>query len=315
MQIPQLMRASAVMLAMGALSQAAMAEHKGHHGSCAAAQLATLSVSGEGERSISPDLAVISLGVTTRAATAQAAMAENNNRQSAVIATLTEAGIAARDIQTSQLELSPVMRYRDNEAPVVEGYRAGNRVTVRLRDLERLGVVLDQIIGAGANEMNGISFQREDSSDMQDEARADAVRDAHRRAMVMAEAAGVQLGRILSISDGTRPQPMPDAQPMMMGRAAMSAESVPIAQGELTLRAQASVVWEIAQPSGCAHHRAGKGQAHHKPQEGHAPAHPQSDDMISEQDAADQVPPPPAAVEKGITEPADLDGPMPLPGT
>ncbi|MDO5704986.1 MAG: SIMPL domain-containing protein, partial [Paracoccus sp. (in: a-proteobacteria)] len=150
---------------------------------------ARLTVTGEGQATAQPDLAVLSLGVTSQAQTAAAAMAANSDQQRAVIEALQEQGIEPRDIQTSGLNLSAMMDYGEGRAPAITGYQAQNMVTARARDLARLGEVLDAIVQAGANEVQGISFQREDSRASADEARANAVTEARRRGEVLADAA------------------------------------------------------------------------------------------------------------------------------
>ena len=137
--------------------------------------MTSLTVMGEGEARIAPDMASIQIGVTTQAESAAEAMNQNSTRQSAVIDALGSAGIEDKDIQTSGLNLSPVMDYGEGRAPSVNGYQASNMVSIRVREVAKLGEVLDAIVGAGANEINGINFMREDGSDAEDDARRAAV--------------------------------------------------------------------------------------------------------------------------------------------
>ena len=199
---------------------------------------AAITVTGEGQALVQPDLATINLGVTTRAEAAAEAMAQNSTAQTAVMETLTAAGIEARDVQTSGLQLTPMMNYDDGKAPTVTGYQAQNMVTVRVRDLAALGSTLDAIVTAGANEINGITFSRDDADAVQDEARRDAVADAKHRAEVMAEAAGLTLGPVLAMRDPVfGPQPMPEMG-MMRAMDASATKQMPIAAGELGMSAQ-----------------------------------------------------------------------------
>lgn len=225
---------------------ATMTEHHGmkHHGKHHG-PMARLTVGGQGQATTQPDLATIGLGVSTRAATAAEAMAKNAEAQAKVIETLKTAGIEARDIQTSALNLAPVMDYADNgQPPKLTGYAAQNSVTVRMRDIAGLGALLDKLIASGSNELGGISFSREDMTATENEARVKAVADARRRAEIMAEAAGMKLGPLVALSD----VPM-DAGPMPMPRMAMAADAkmggAPIEAGELTVTTNVTAVYAL----------------------------------------------------------------------
>ena len=225
---------------------ATMTEHHGmkHHGKHHG-PMARLTVGGQGQAITQPDLATINLGVSTRAATAAEAMAQNADAQAKVIETLKAEGIEARDIQTAGLNLTPVMDYSDNgQPPKLTGYAAQNSVTVRVRDISGLGGVLDKLIASGANEVSGITFSREDMTATEDEARMKAVADARRRAETMAEAAGMKLGPLMALSD----VPM-DSGPMPMPRMAMAAEAkmggAPIEAGELAVTTNVTAVYAL----------------------------------------------------------------------
>ncbi|WP_134682005.1 SIMPL domain-containing protein [Paracoccus ravus] len=247
---PILTAATLVLLAGGpaiAQSPAPMPPHPpeagmpDHHGMQRAARL---TVSGEGRASAQPDLAQITLGVSTEAATAAEAMTGNSTSQQAVMDALKAAGIEDRDIQTSGLNLSPRMQYENGQPPKLTGYVAQNTVNVRVRDIAALGGVLDKLVATGANEISGISFAREDMAEAQDKARSEAVTDARRRAEVMAEAAGMKLGRLRSLSDSPAQEP---PRPMMAMRAEAKAAdgAVPIAAGELEVSAQVTAVFDL----------------------------------------------------------------------
>jgi len=210
---------------------------------------AKLSVTGHGSATAAPDLAQITLGVSTEAETAEEAMSQNSSRQKAVIDALTAEGVEARDIQTAGLNLSPKMVYENNQPPKLVGYVAQNTVNVRVRDIDGLGAVLDRLVSTGANEISGISFSREDMTEAEDEARADAVKDARRRAELMAEAAGMRLGPIRMLSDGVAPSGPP--RPMMAMRAEAKADGAPpIAAGELEVTAEVSAVFDLLPAGG-----------------------------------------------------------------
>ncbi|WP_374634656.1 SIMPL domain-containing protein [Paracoccus sp. (in: a-proteobacteria)] len=209
------------------------------------APMAQLTVSGQGQATTQPDLATINLGVSTRAATAAEAMSQNADAQTKVIEALKAEGIEARDIQTAGLNLTPMMDYSDNgQPPKLTGYAAQNSVTVRVRDIAGLGVVLDKLIASGANEISGITFSREDMTATEDEARSKAVADARRRAEIMAEAAGMQLGPLMALSDVVM-----DNGTMPMPRMAMAAEAkmgaAPIEAGELAVTTSVTAVYGL----------------------------------------------------------------------
>lgn len=204
---------------------------------------AMLTVTGTGQSAAEPDMAQITVGVSTQAATASGAMTENATRQQAVIDQLKAEGIEERDIQTAGLNLSPMQDFsQDGKPPVITGYLAQNTVSVRVRDLAKLGAVLDKLVESGANEISGISFSREDTTEAEDAARVDAISAASRRAEVMANAAGQRLGPILSISDSEIPS---GPQPMLMGMARAEKASTPIQAGELSISARVTVVYAL----------------------------------------------------------------------
>ena len=208
---------------------------------------ATIAVTGEGKVEMAPDMAMLSLGVMTQADTAAAALKANSDGLSGALDRLKAAGIEGRDIQTSGLSLHPIVDYSSSgREPQVRGYTASNMLTVRLRDLSVLGQTLDAVVTEGANTLNGLSFGLQNPDEATDEARRRAVADAAHKAALYAEAAGVTLGRIVTISEqGNYGGP----QPMMMAEArfAKDAGSVPVASGEISIGATISVVYEIAQ--------------------------------------------------------------------
>jgi uncharacterized protein len=199
-----------------------------------------LSVTGEATVSVPPDLAQVDAGVTSDAKTAREASDANNAAMGKVLAALKGAGIEDKDYQTSRLSLQA--EYAPNRSgpyPVV-GYRASNRVIIRLRDVTKIAGVIDTVVGAGANDVGGINFMVSQASKLLDDARTQAVADARRKAEIYAKAAGVTLGAPLSISEeGTAPRPV--------FRAKMAAEmtAAPVAQGEETLSVVVNVSWAI----------------------------------------------------------------------
>ena len=202
-----------------------------------------ISVTGEAQISVAPDIAFVDAGVATDAKTAREASEANNNAMTKVFAALKAANIDARDIQTSRLSLQPQYApNRSGPSPVV-GYRASNRVTVRIHDVSKVAGVIDTLVAAGANEIGGINFTVSQASKLLDEAREKAVADARRKAEIYARAAGVTLGAPLSISEGGAP-----TIPLFRARMApMAAAATPIAQGEETLSVSVGITWAIKQ--------------------------------------------------------------------
>ncbi len=214
----------------------------------AAPQAATITVTGHGEASGAPDMAVVTLGVRTEGEDAAGTLAANNDKQAAVIAALKEAGIEARDVQTSGLSLDQRMSYPDGQAPQLVGYAASNMVTVRVRDLEALGALLDKAITAGATNLANLQFQREDDAALLDDARQAAVADAIHRATLYAEAAGVALGPVRAIREAPAHMP-PQPMPMMARMAADAQSAVPVEAGELGLSVEITVEFALEQPA------------------------------------------------------------------
>jgi uncharacterized protein len=223
----------------GALSLAAVSSHAQE-----AKMPRSISLIGHGETRMAPDMATINVGVTTSAATAREAVDGNNTAMKRILDVMAEAKIEARDIQTSNFTVNPRYDYGNNtQPPKVAGYDASNQVAVTVRKLADVGVVLDQVVSAGSNQINGISFSVSKPEAAEDEARKLAVADAKRRADVYAAAAGVKLGPVLAITEnsGYQPPPRPFAKTM---RAEASAD-VPVQAGEQVIAADVNITWEI----------------------------------------------------------------------
>jgi uncharacterized protein YggE len=203
---------------------------------------AIISVTGEATVSAAPDLAQIDGGVTTEAKTAREASDANNAAMGKVLLALKGAGIEEKDYQTSRLSLQPQYpANRSGPSPIV-GYRASNRVTIRVRDVTKIANVIDTLVGAGANDIGGINFMVSQASKLLDNARTQAVADARRKAEIYAKATGVTLGAPVSISEAGGPGPIPYRR-LAVGMAA----ATPVAQGEETLQVTVSVSWAIKQ--------------------------------------------------------------------
>ena len=201
-----------------------------------------ISVTGEATVSVAPDQAQIDGGVATDAKTAREASDANNAAMGKVLLALKAAGIDEKDYQTSRLSLQP--QYAPNrsgsQSPIV-GYRATNRVTIRIRDVTKVANMIDVLVGAGANDIGGINFMVSQASKLLDEAREQAISDARRKAQIYAKAAGVTLGEPLSISEEG------SATPVFRSKSAggMAASAAPVAQGEETLSVTVNVSWAI----------------------------------------------------------------------
>ena len=206
--------------------------------------VAQITVTGEGVVDGLPDIATLSLGVTTTGDTAAAAMAANTEALRAVMARLKAAGVGDRDMQTTNLSINPNWTgYDSGSKQRIDGYTASNQLTVRIRALDGLGAVLDAAIQDGANTLNGLSFGLSEPRPALDAARKAAVEDARARATLLVEAAGATLGKIVSISEGGGySQPAP-----MFRQSADAAGSVPVAAGEVATTASVTIVFEITQ--------------------------------------------------------------------
>lgn len=212
----------------------------------------TLQINAEAEIKKAPDIAYITAGVTEERATASEAMSAQSAAMNGVFEALTASGVAAKDMQTSGLNLYP--RYDYIEETVkggskrgvqkLAGYVASNQVTARVRNLDTLGATIDSLVKAGGNTFSGVTFALDDDKDIKNEARAKAMKDAMAKAELYASAAGLRVARIVSISEGYEASP----QPMMMARQEMamdSAANTPVAGGELGIKASVSVLFEL----------------------------------------------------------------------
>ncbi len=209
----------------------------------------TITVSGQGRVDAVPDMANITLGVTQQARSAGEALSAVAQISADIYARLEAAGIEARDMQTSGLNLHPFHRQGTrpaNEPPRIAGFSASNMITVRVRDLTILGGILDDIAADGANEFRGLQFGLQVPEPLQNEARILAVKDAMARAALMAEAAGVPLGELLTLSSGSHSSGR--TYIAMEGASfARSADVMPVAAGEMSLTATVTMVFAIGE--------------------------------------------------------------------
>jgi uncharacterized protein YggE len=200
----------------------------------------SITVVGEGSAVAKPDVARASLGVEITAATVADATRQNNDKMNAVVAKIKSLGIADKDIQTTNYDVS-IQRGRSNE---IIGYRVTNSVSLTIRDLDKVGTILDQATQAGANTIYGISFAVDDTSKLQADARARAMADAQKRADDLARLAGANRGDVLVISEVIQASPVPFMAPgAVAARAAESEPSVEV--GEFSLRLRVQVIYAI----------------------------------------------------------------------
>ena len=211
-----------------------------------------ITVTGEGSVDIVPDMAVLMLSVNREAPTAREALTANSAAMSKVLAAMTGLGIEKRDLQTANFDIQPRYTYPNrqgngaDQAPKLVGYIVRNSLSVRVRDISRVGEVLDTSVTLGVNEGGSIQFTNDDPSAAITQARVKAMEQALSKARTLAEAADVSVGDVLEISEqnySTRPMPM-----MAKGMMAMdSAESVPIATGENSYTVTVNVTLAIEQ--------------------------------------------------------------------
>jgi hypothetical protein len=204
----------------------------------------TIRVTGEGRVSVSPDVARFSVGVDALAKTLAAASAEAGQRMRAALDALQKEGVASKDVRTTRYDVSIERPWKDGKPGLVTGYRVSNAAEVKVRDLGRLGAILDRVTAAGSNAIGALRMERDDPTPERLQALAAAYQAARAKAEALAKAAGVQLGEVLSVSESSSAVPRP--MPMAMMRAAPAAEAdVPIAEGELVYAAQVDATFAI----------------------------------------------------------------------
>lgn len=203
-----------------------------------------LDIVATGETTRVPDVAIITAGVVTRAATAGGAIQENSARMDRVLAALKRAGVADRDVQTSSINLNPEYRYQDNKAPELVGYSASNQVSIRFRDIRNSGKILDALVAEGANQINGPNLTIDKPEAALDEARVNAIANGRARAELYARAMGKRVTRLVSVSESGGSYPVPPPMPMVERMAAQAADTKIVA-GEQKLQISVSMVFEL----------------------------------------------------------------------
>jgi uncharacterized protein YggE len=202
-----------------------------------------LDVVAVGEVTRIPDIARIGAGVVTQAPSASEAIRLNAARMTSVRAALRRAGIADRDIQTSNISLQPEYRYAENQPPQLIGYRASNEVGIRFRDIAQTGRILDALVAEGANQINGPSLEIDRPEAALDEARTAAIATARARADLYARALGMRVVRVIAVSETGAPG-VPIPRPAMMRREVAN-DATQIDPGEQRLSVALTVSFEL----------------------------------------------------------------------
>jgi uncharacterized protein YggE len=213
-------------------------------------QETTLVLRGEGKVEMKPDFAQVFVGVNAEAPQAIDAMNQQNAQMTAVVAALKKAGIAERDIRTSNLSLNQTFQpYQAGVAPRPRGYTASNRVTVKVRNVDKLGATIDAIVSAGSNSISGVSFGVENNEQPRKQARANAVKDAMAKAEDYAAALGLRIRRIVNVAEpnvsGPR-APVSAMQEVVVVTSSYIAAPTPVEAGEVAIIQVVDVTFELA---------------------------------------------------------------------
>ncbi|MBV2143970.1 SIMPL domain-containing protein [Falsochrobactrum sp. TDYN1] len=215
-------------------------------------QSARIAVTGEGKMNASPDMAILNLTVLREAKTAREAMSANNEAMSKVLDAMKSGGIEDRDLQTGGINIQPRYIYPDDKndlkEPRITSYTVSNSLVVRVRDLTKLGTILDESVTLGVNQGGDLTFVNDNPAATINEARKRAVADAIAKAKTLADAAGVGLGRVIEINEQSRSaMPVPIARQFKTMAAAAPEDSVPLAAGENTYNVSVNITFEINQ--------------------------------------------------------------------
>lgn len=204
----------------------------------------SITVTGQAQIQVQPEAAVITFGAQAEHKEAGQAMTEVSRRMAAIMAELDVAGIDEADLRTRRIDVSPVWSQsnQNRDRRQITGFVASNSVELRVRDLTRLGEMLDLVLRLGANDMGGLRFEQGNRSDERNTLRVKAVENAMAKARLLAEAAGMGLGPARLIAEGGGASPMP------MMRMEMAGADVPVAPGEITLSQTVTVTFDMFVP-------------------------------------------------------------------
>ncbi|RFC67566.1 MULTISPECIES: SIMPL domain-containing protein [Mesorhizobium] len=208
--------------------------------------LPRITVTGEGQATMVPDIAILTIAVMREAKTARDALTANNDAMAAVIAAMKSSGIAERDLQTTGIQINPRYEYPQKadggQEAVLAAYQVTNTLSVRIRDIEKTGEILDKSVSLGVNQGGDISFSNENPAQAREEARKKAVADAIAKAKTLAEAAGVSLGNVLEISETS---PVSPPIPMVQAKFRADAAGAPVQAGENSYVVQVNMTYEL----------------------------------------------------------------------
>ncbi|MES2729825.1 MAG: SIMPL domain-containing protein [Pseudomonadota bacterium] len=238
--LPLAILLSTLLVAMPACAQDQSAQCKNSDGT-------ELTISASSDVKAAPDVAMITAGILSVAPNVAAAMKENTTQMNAMFAAVKEAGIAEKDMQTNGFSIQPQYMYAENQAPRITGYQVSNNLTIKIRDMTKIGTMLDTLATRGANQVSGPDFTIDNPDALMDKARAEAVAKARSRAEIYAQAADLKIKRITAISEQMMAPPMPvyKAARMEMAADAMGAGPAPIAAGEVGMSVTVNVGFEL----------------------------------------------------------------------
>lgn len=237
-------RTTALMAATGAVLALSALPASAQTAADSAFRATTFNLSAAGETAVAPDMATITLGVQSEGPTAAQALSANGVAMNKVVAALRKAGVAERDIQTSNLSVNPQYVYEENKPPRLNGYQASNQVTIQTRDLAKLGQTVDAAAAAGADTVGGISFGLQDPKKAENEARVKAVEALKAKSELYARATGYKVVRLVSLNEAGGYSPVPPPMPMYAMAKREAADATSISGGELKVRIEVSATYE-----------------------------------------------------------------------
>jgi len=234
-------------VAAAVLVAAACAQAQDAEGGAAASSAGTVTVPGVGRAAAAPDVATLQVGVVSRAEQAQVALDANEEAAAKVVAALRDAGVAEKDLQTTSFRVSPVQDYEKSsrQRGEIVAYEVSHRVRATVRELPKLGALLDAAVRAGANQVDGIAFEVDDPTPLEARARRAAMADARKRAEELAAAEGLGIARLLRATeqDGGGPGPVRAMREVAL---AQGRGAVPVEPGEIELTVRVRAVYELA---------------------------------------------------------------------
>ena len=201
-----------------------------------------VTVVGHSEVKGRPDTATIQIGVETEAPAAKDALAKNTDQAQAIQAKLKDLGVAEQDMQTSNFNIYPTYA---TDGRQITGYHVSNSVIVKIRDLDKAGNLLDQVVQAGANSINSINFSVDDPNALLSQARTQAMQDAHARADQLAKAGGAAVGDVLTITENVGSQPPPPVMYAAPAADAGQSKAVPVQPGEQSFSIDVQVTFAL----------------------------------------------------------------------